>query len=108
MKNAIAKHRSSSAVLVLDREVGLKNAARHVFPADVLPIVHCWNHMKREVRFKLTQLGVASDQKSYYLGKLEQWLKLESVDEFCEAFKESEKWPKTFKISLKNAFVQTF
>ena len=49
--------------------------------------------MKRDVRFKLTQLGVASDQKSYYLGKLERWLELESVDEFCEALKETEKWP---------------
>lgn len=66
-KNALSRNRSGSAVLVLDREIGLKNAAqaRHVFPKEVLPIVHCWNHMKRDVRFKLTQLGVSSDQKSY-------------------------------------------
>ena len=90
MKKAVAKHRSSSAVLVMDREVGLKNAARHVFPSDVLPIVHCWNHMKRDQRFK-HNMGV-TDQKSYYLTKLDECLKAESVEEFQNSRQETERF----------------
>ena len=53
-----------SVKIVTDREVGITNALQNVFPnAHVL---HCWNHIIRDLKFWLKKHGASQDDILVY------------------------------------------
>jgi hypothetical protein len=89
--------------IVVDREVGITNAIEGSCPFDV----HCWNHIKRDLRFWLRSHGATSDDVKVYSDNLSSLLCCESESEFDEMVGEMlPKWSEAmvdhFNSSLKS------
>ena len=68
--------------IVVDREPGLKKAIRTMLPD--CPILICWNHLRGDFKYWLTQNKVPSDNISLYFHQLKQMLHCESEEAFLE------------------------
>lgn len=78
-------------VLVVDREIAFQNAVSDVLPN--LKLVLCWNHIKRDLIYKLKKSGAKSDDLTVYSRQLEQLLHAEDENEFEAMYSEfSEMW----------------
>ena len=78
-------------VVVMDRERALKTPFQKVFPD--CQIVHCWNHIKRDVKFWLQKHGGSSDDIAVYQRDIVSIMRSGSVEEFSANIDElSVKW----------------
>jgi transposase-like protein len=68
--------------IVVDREPGLKKAIRTILPDCA--ILTCWNHLRGDFKYWLTQNKVPSENISLYLHQLKQMLHCESEEAFLE------------------------
>ena len=79
--------------LVVDKEIGITNAIAKTVPN--LPILHCWNHVKRDFKFWLGKQKLPSDQNNVYTSALESILDSDSKEEFIETCETlTAKWSK--------------
>ena len=66
--------------VVMDRESALKIAFTNVFPQCT--ILHCWNHIKRDLRFWLQKHGGNSDDIAIYQNDLVEIMRSDSLEAF--------------------------
>lgn len=84
LKTAVPKIMKKKIPIVIDREPGLKKAIRTILPD--CPILTCWNHLRGDFKYWLTQNKVPSDNISLYLHQLKQMLHRESEEAFLELY----------------------
>lgn len=83
-------------IFVTDREKGIRNAIQNNLPNS--KIFHCWNHIKRNIRFWLNKHGARADDHLVYKRDVEALLQCESEPEFFEVYGErSVTWSESFK-----------
>ena len=58
-----------------------------------MQVLHCWNHLKRDFKDKLRQLGADQSELGIYMSNWRQMAQAESEDQFHEIYaKLIEKW----------------
>ena len=80
LKEKIPNLRKKKFVVVMDRESALKIAFTNVFPQCT--ILHCWNHIKRDLRFWLQKHGGNSDDIAIYQNDLVAIMRSDSLEAF--------------------------
>jgi hypothetical protein len=81
--------------IVVDKETGISNAISERLPG--WQILHCWNHIKQDLKFWLRKHGGKQDDICIYINDIKQLLQSECVEEFnelCETL--STKWSRAF------------
>ena len=87
--------KTKETIFVADREKALTNAISQKLPCAT--IVHCWNHVKRDVREWLKRRKAPTSNIDVYMSNLETLLRSESENDFHNKFEEfSETWCKSF------------
>ena len=91
--------------VVVNKEIGITNAIAKTVPN--LPILYCWNHVKRDFKFWLGKQKLPSDQQNVYTSDLESILDSDSKEEFTETCETlTAKWSKPvvdyFEKNIKN------
>ncbi|CAC5367851.1 unnamed protein product [Mytilus coruscus] len=78
--SSFPKINKTSVPFVTDREIGLVNAIRKNFPAcDVLM---CWNHLVKDLKFNLQQMGADQANTALYVSHLKDLLRCDSEAEY--------------------------
>ncbi|XP_053406440.1 uncharacterized protein LOC128559236 [Mercenaria mercenaria] len=82
--------------IICDREAGIKLAIKNSLPN--IPIVHCWNHIKTDVKTWLHKLKGTNDDRSVYLSHVDTLLRCFSESEYSEKLSEfKELWSTEFR-----------
>ncbi|CAC5382544.1 unnamed protein product [Mytilus coruscus] len=78
--SSFPKINKTSVPFVTDREIGLVNAIRKNLPAcDVLM---CWNHLIKDLKFNLQQMGADQANTALYVSHLKDLLMCDSEEEY--------------------------
>ncbi|CAG2237138.1 unnamed protein product [Mytilus edulis] len=78
--SSFPKINKTSVPFVTDREIGLVNAIRKNFPScDVLM---CWNHLIKDLKFNLQQMGADQSNTALYVSHLKDLLRSDSEAEY--------------------------
>ena len=91
--------RKKAVPFVSDREAGINNAIKNTLPE--CPLIMCWNHLKRDVKFWLQQKRVSSDNITVYMDDLKKLLMCPSEEDFDTMLRE-------LSINWSEAYLQYF
>ena len=81
--------------VVTDREQGIVNAFKSVFPNS--HIFLCWNHILRDIEFWVKKKGASPKEIRFYKDKVKTLLQCESENEYLEMFEQRKSpWSKPF------------
>ena len=86
-----------SVVFVVDREPAITNALETVLPNAT--VVHCWNHIKRDVRYWLISHKTPNERIPAYINHVDRLLKCSDEDELKAVENEiceGERWSSAF------------
>ena len=72
-------------VFVVDREPAITNALETMLPNTT--VVHCWNHIKRDVRYWLISHKKPNERIPAYINDVDRLLKCSDEDEFAEVLR---------------------
>lgn len=84
MKTLTPSLANGKHVLVVDREIAFQNVVSEFFPN--MNIVLSWNHIKRDLIYKLKKCGAKSDDMTVYSHHLEQLLHATDENKFEEMY----------------------
>ena len=73
ISKSIPKLKTVSLPMIVDSEIAITKTIQNTLP-NLTPL-HCWNHLKRDVRFQLGQLGASADEKQFYISEISDLLK---------------------------------
>ena len=99
LKELVPSLGKCNASFVTDREKGITNAVQKVLPE--ISVFHCWNHVKRDMRFSVKKHGGMSDDISVYADHLNELLNCETEDMFDRLYDD-------FSITWSNAYLEYF
>jgi len=87
--------KKSIVVLVTDREIGITNAVKTTL--SNITILHCWNHIKRDIRFWVKSRFGKNDDASLYVDNASDLLECETSDNFEDLLRKlSQSWSTAF------------
>ena len=96
LRSRIPSLRKSKSPLVTDREHAITTALSSTFPN--LPLLHCWNHIFRDVRFWLRAQHASSSDISLYLDDAFQLFHQETKEDYDKLLEQlSRTWDALFE-----------
>ena len=97
LKDHVPNFSKTSFPIICDREPGIKSAISNILPN--IPIVHCWNHIKNDVKVWLTKHKATQDDLSVFMRDVRNILECES-EMFCveKIHVLEQKWSEEFRI----------
>lgn len=88
--------KKATCPLVTDREKSIISAIQAEIPS--IPLVHCWNHILRDIRFWLRQHGAPATDVSVYLNDASRFFCCSTKNVYDGLLSELQKtWDATFK-----------
>ena len=91
LKDKIPNLKRKDFVAVVDREIGISRAFQNIFPHS--KIVHCWNHIKRDIRTWLRDHGASSAEIGVYINDVVKIMQTDSIEDMDLRFTAlSSKW----------------
>lgn len=95
--------RSKNAVFTTDKEIAIVNAIEEYFPN--IPLFRCYLHTERDLKRKLTKLGVTKkSQLAVFRDDFRSLLNTESKDDYNRALIPMiVKWAKSCKVCILNS-----
>ena len=80
LKQKIPRLKSKNICIVTDREIGIVNAFKNIFPN--LKVLICWNHILKDIKEFLRKKGATTSEQSVYEGQVKKLLQCENEEEF--------------------------
>ena len=97
LKKNLPSINRESVVFVVDREPAITNALETMLPNAT--VVHCWNHIKRDVRYWLISHKTPNERIPAYINDVDRLLKCSDEDELKAVENEiceGERWSSAF------------
>ena len=93
LKTKIPNLSRQKFTVAIDRETGIHKDFENVFPQ--CNILHCWNHIKRDIRYWLNKHGARKDEIGVYIQDVIRIMQTDCIDALQQKFAElSNKWSK--------------